>query len=311
MPLKEQPLLPESPPLRDLAQQDNGDRGVPFTGSEVKVNTSERWLRFNTAWSDSDWLFDLSVGARLAWIELLCHTKRDGICGKTKAVSLKVASCKWRIPIADIGSMLTAAVSDNALLIADGYWTLTNWPRIQCESLERVKRFRKRKKETKKETTETGTHTVTVTRGVTHVTSETLHAVTPIGEAKASSVSDKPKRKLKSVELTPLSDFAVEKGNKWQTLQLNIRPNLTNTADDQMRGVQDLIDTGYTIEEIQIVLSWILQHQGNGDFRWFDQIRTLKKLNQKAPKGKAASDYDNWFEFFQDQIHVEIKRGVK
>ena len=158
--------------------------------------STERWLRVNTCWSDSEWLYEQSVGVRLAWIELLCYVKRDGVRGRAKAMSISVASNKWRIPKEDIVTLLSVSVTDEALQIADNDWIILNWSKYQGESNERVQRFREKERSKEKETL---TETLTLTGDVTPVTPVTLRNVTSKESSnELSLVSSKPTRRRRT-----------------------------------------------------------------------------------------------------------------
>jgi len=90
-----------------------------------------RWIRLNIDFDDSPWLFVLSAESQLAWIKLLCHIKRDGSNGRCKALSPIVAGKKWGVGDEAVTKLLQAAVTDGALSIEDGYWTLVNWSKFQ------------------------------------------------------------------------------------------------------------------------------------------------------------------------------------
>lgn len=110
----------------------------------------ERWIRLNGSWGRSAWVARLSVGGRLAWVELLCYVKLGGVGGEVKAMDPDTAALMWRIPRQDVAEMLAAAHDDGALETKGGTWTVANWATYQpydANNAERQARFRARKKQ--------------------------------------------------------------------------------------------------------------------------------------------------------------------
>jgi hypothetical protein len=85
------------------------------------------WIRLNIDWDESPWLFVLSAGSQLAWIKLLCRVKTEGRHGTVKALSPEVAAKKWGVGSEDVEKLLRAASEHGAVLIEDGFWTITSW----------------------------------------------------------------------------------------------------------------------------------------------------------------------------------------
>ena len=106
-----------------------------------------RWIRVDVGWDDTEWLAGLSAGARLSWIMLLCHTKRDGVAGTAKALSYNVAARRWGVTPAEVREMIEAAREDGAIYEEGGSWVVTAWGTYQTDhSNERVKRYRERQR---------------------------------------------------------------------------------------------------------------------------------------------------------------------
>lgn len=264
----------------------------------MKMST-ERWLRINTCWSDSEWLYEHTPGVRLAWIELLCYVKRDGVRGRAKAISVPVASNKWRIPKEDVVTLLSVSQQDGALQVDGGDWVITNWIKYQGESNERVKRFRE-KKEAKK--TETSTETETLTGEVTHVTSVTLHNVTKerdVSNETSLSVTPtkKPKRKPRAgKELTPITEFAHIRAEKWVNRILDRWPGMTAiTVEKQERYVQDMLDYGYTEAEVLAAIGFVAMSSDKWIIESFQSISHF--MARPKPSSPFHDNYHNWMDW--------------
>jgi hypothetical protein len=196
---------------------------------------TERWLRINVSWSDSEWLFDQPPGIRLAWIEMLCYTKQNGMSGRVKSMSPTVASSKWRISKDDIVTLQTVAQRDGALQIEDGDWIIANWCKYQAESLDRVKRFREKERTKEKDSpsqsiennNNTERDTETETREVTRVTRVTLQ---PLRNVTAST---------ESVNLSPLGQYLV---SNWHDITPVKACQLESLAIDACPGVDLLAE---------------------------------------------------------------------
>jgi hypothetical protein len=102
-----------------------------------------RWIRLDVGWSDSDWIGALEPGGRLAWVELLAYTKRDGSAGIVKALTPAAFARKIRVSTEDVSAMLEAARSDGALIDDDGSWIVANWPEFQETDPTAAERMRK------------------------------------------------------------------------------------------------------------------------------------------------------------------------
>jgi phage-related minor tail protein len=101
-----------------------------------------RWIRLDIDWDSSEWLHPLSAGARLAWIELLCHVKRSGIKGRVRIPSLKVLALQWNIPSAEIEEMLDAAADNDSVRFDSESWTITAWATFQNPEATRRQKWR-------------------------------------------------------------------------------------------------------------------------------------------------------------------------
>ncbi len=107
------------------------------------MTTRQRWIRINVGWDDTDWIASLSAEARLAWIMLLCHVKRDGIAGRCKLISDRVAGRKWGVGPDAVREMIDAGRYDGAIFEADGEWVITAWSKYQVDnSTPRVQQYR-------------------------------------------------------------------------------------------------------------------------------------------------------------------------
>jgi hypothetical protein len=107
------------------------------------MKQSNRWFRLNIRWSDSEFLVDLSPGARLSWIYLLGYCKEYGQEGRVKALPVKTAAVRWRVSKEDVQELLDAAMYDHALELKDGHWELKNWKSYQgTTSAARMRKYR-------------------------------------------------------------------------------------------------------------------------------------------------------------------------
>lgn len=121
-----------------------------------------RWIRLDVGWNESDWLADLSMGARLGWVLLLGMVKRDGIGGSVKAPTMKGAARRWGVPESAVVELLGAASAGDepALMASGGTWTVTNWDAYQKPDRTNAERKRKHRERT-------GTHRNAVPRHAT------------------------------------------------------------------------------------------------------------------------------------------------
>lgn len=104
-----------------------------------------RWIRVDLDIFNSEWLFVLSAGARLAWVQLLLYTKANGTGGRVKSMRPQVAAHQWMIGDEDVRQMLQAAENDEALVVDDGEWIVMNWSEYQpvdSTGADRQRRFR-------------------------------------------------------------------------------------------------------------------------------------------------------------------------
>jgi hypothetical protein len=107
------------------------------------MTARQRWIRINVGWDDTEWIAGLSAEARLSWVMMLCHVKRDGIGGNCKALAYPVAGRKWGVRPESVREMIEAARIDGAVYEADGEWTVTAWAKYQPDnSTERVRKHR-------------------------------------------------------------------------------------------------------------------------------------------------------------------------
>lgn len=90
------------------------------------MSITSKWLALSVDWMDSEMFDDSSVGARLAWICLLCHVKAVGRAGKAK-VRAKSFSRKYNVSVRSVEEMLKTAQKFGALSIDGDVVTLCNW----------------------------------------------------------------------------------------------------------------------------------------------------------------------------------------
>lgn len=145
-----------------------------------------RWIRLDVDFDDTPWLFCLSAESQLAWLKLLCYTKRSGIGGRVKALSSIVAAKKWGVGEESVTKLLQAAVLDGALQLDGSDWVITKWADFQepdNTNAERQRRFRERKQ---------GKETVTQSNAVTPVT---LPVTCRVTETETITETEKEERK--------------------------------------------------------------------------------------------------------------------
>lgn len=106
------------------------------------------WIRLDVDWSAREWTYDLRPPARLAWIELLCYIKANGVRGSIRAMSARIAAGKLNLEPEDITEMLEAAEAAGALIVEDGRWEIPSWGKYQQDTTagERQQRARDKKK---------------------------------------------------------------------------------------------------------------------------------------------------------------------
>lgn len=107
-----------------------------------------RWIRLDTTWDSSEWLFVLSPESQLAWVKLLCYVKAEGSTGKAKRLSPIVAAKRWGLGSESVEKIEQAAVSHGALEASDGQWRIVKWAEYQQgdpTNAERQMRYRDRK----------------------------------------------------------------------------------------------------------------------------------------------------------------------
>lgn len=96
-------------------------------------------------WEQSDWLAELSTGAKLGWVLLLGYVKSAGVRGEVKALSVRGAARRWGVGPSEIHELLDAATEgdDPALHVEDGVWTIPNWDDYQKPDPTAVERKRR------------------------------------------------------------------------------------------------------------------------------------------------------------------------
>lgn len=129
-----------------------------------------RYIKVSVDWNCSDWVAELSPGARLAWIMLLCHCREAGVNGTVKHMSYKTASRRWDIPESQIAEMYERAVEDGAIVLSideegSSMASITNWDKYQDSSAERVRKWRE-KKGVKRDVTDVTLRNVTPPDGI-------------------------------------------------------------------------------------------------------------------------------------------------
>jgi len=106
-----------------------------------------RWVRLNVGWDESSWLEDLPWAVRAVWPVILCHVKVFGSSGRCPVPSWARFAGGHDIPADLVKALVEAATADGALLIEDGYMTVSNWNAYQgAESTDRVAKLREKKK---------------------------------------------------------------------------------------------------------------------------------------------------------------------
>jgi hypothetical protein len=125
-----------------------------------------RWIRLDVGFDDTEWVFSLSAESQLAWVKLLCYSKRDGIGGRVKAMSYAVAAKRWGVGAENVEKMIHAAKLDGAITETDGEWIVAGWEHYQQPdntNSERQKRYRERQSQTPEVSAETVTDSNAVT----------------------------------------------------------------------------------------------------------------------------------------------------
>lgn len=105
---------------------------------------TNRYLKLNANWMESEWLIVLSAEARLAWVQLLCYVKTNGIGGRVKAKPIIIFAQQNFMGEESVAQMIRAAKIDGALIEEDGVWIMQNWAVHQGDetNAERQRRFR-------------------------------------------------------------------------------------------------------------------------------------------------------------------------
>src|SRR5690606_10450647 len=94
-----------------------------------------------------EWLADLEPGARLAWVELLCYAKNEGLAGTVKKMSPAVFGRRFAIPAADVRAMLDAAIDHGAIEDTGDAWVIVTWATYQPKDATAAARMRKYRNE--------------------------------------------------------------------------------------------------------------------------------------------------------------------
>lgn len=144
---------------------------------------SERWIRLNTTWGQSEWLADLSPESRLVWVEVLCHVKAHGHDGAVKAPGHAAFARVTGVTRDAVDTLVRAATEHGALAIEEGEWVVTGWRRYQGDPTgkQRQRRYRQRQKEvTESEDVAPVTGVTRHTRSVTPTETETETIKPPI-----------------------------------------------------------------------------------------------------------------------------------
>jgi len=127
------------------------------------------WFKLDCGWWLSEWIVPLSEGAQLSWTRLIEYTKEKGSRGTVKAISPLVASRIWMVSQDSAAEMISAAISEGALTVDDGDWTLVNWDQYQSDptAAERQAKSRANKSQKSQEVTAGNdvSQNVTVTNG--------------------------------------------------------------------------------------------------------------------------------------------------
>ncbi len=86
-----------------------------------------RWIRLDVTWSQSEWIEDLPPASRLAWIELLCFVKTNGVAGSVKKPSPAYLARIWGLSKSSVEVMLAAASHDEAIFQDRENLMVTGW----------------------------------------------------------------------------------------------------------------------------------------------------------------------------------------
>lgn len=110
---------------------------------------TDRWIKLNANWMESEWLIVLSAESRLAWVQLICYAKTNGFVGRVRSKSAMVFARQNFIGQESVEQMILAAKANGALEEIDGEWLLTGWAKHQGDETtsERSRRYRERQKE--------------------------------------------------------------------------------------------------------------------------------------------------------------------
>jgi hypothetical protein len=122
--------------------QPNGAVPPPHESAPRQPSSSQRWLRLNLEWQLSGWLDALDGHAANCWPPLLCWIKLHGRDGRCRRPPLPLLARSWKVDVADIERLETAALQDGALVLEGADWVLANWAKYNPPdpSIERRRR---------------------------------------------------------------------------------------------------------------------------------------------------------------------------
>lgn len=157
-----------------------------------------RWIRLDTTFDSSEWLFVLSPESQLAWVKMLCYVKEAGTAGKAKRLSHIVAAKRWSLGSESVEKLEQAAITHGAVKIVGDSWLVVKWDQYQTTdttNAERQRRFKSKNKVT------AGNGVTTKDNNVTTVTNRDRCRVTETGTETSkeketpNGVSQKKERK--------------------------------------------------------------------------------------------------------------------
>lgn len=107
------------------------------------------WFSLECDWDESKWLAQLPWPSRAIWPLIIGRVKLHGRGGVCNAPDLERFARSHDIPVDALRELLEAAEVDNALLVTDETWTVTNWDfyqNLDPTNAERQRRFKEKKR---------------------------------------------------------------------------------------------------------------------------------------------------------------------
>lgn len=84
-------------------------------------------IRLYVDWDEAPWMDGLSGAAQIAWLHLLCHVRRCGTAGRSRALHSTVAARRWDLAESDIVAMEAAAIAGGVLHRVGREWIVVDW----------------------------------------------------------------------------------------------------------------------------------------------------------------------------------------